>query len=225
MDLARLDLNHLIGLPLETDVRPSVVVVAEPVMARVEELTTHALSNRPDLNAMAREIEALRADVRASQAAWFPQVSFVGNYRYARPNPYIFPQEDAFTGTWDVGVSLSMNLWAGGRTRAEARQAKAQAAQQWEDARTSVEVAVRRQVPAIQHAEVALQVSQEGLEEAEEAFRVMRARFRQGGALTAEVLAAEAAYRRAEQQRAEAQADYAVAHAALQRVLGEISLE
>ena len=149
-------------------------------MARVEELTTHALSNRPDLNAMAREIEALRADVRASQAAWFPQVSFVGNYRYARPNPYIFPQEDAFRGTWDVGVSLSMNLWAGGRTRAEARQAKAQAAQQWEDARTSVEVAVRRQVPAIQHAEVALQVSQEGLEEAEEAFRVMRARFRRG---------------------------------------------
>ena len=154
----------------------------------------------------------------------YPQIDFQDQYYYARPNPFIVPQEDAFAGTWEVGVALSMDLWTWGRTRAQVDRAQAQRRQaqaQRDDVQAAVRLDVTRQVLAVRRAIEAVQVTEQGRQEAEAAYQNLQAQFQQGAALTAELLAAEATFRRAELRHAEARADYAIARAALRRALGD----
>ncbi|HMB89419.1 MAG TPA: TolC family protein, partial [Rhodothermales bacterium] len=107
--LARLTLNYRMGVPLGTEVHPSAEVQVEPLIDSAEVLVERAWQRRPDIGALASEVQALEASVAVARAGWMPQVNLVGTYSYARPNPYIFPQEDAFTGTWEAGVLVSMD--------------------------------------------------------------------------------------------------------------------
>ncbi|HMB90055.1 MAG TPA: TolC family protein, partial [Rhodothermales bacterium] len=110
------------------------------------------------------------------------------------------------------------------RTRAQTRQALAreeQAHARLDDLREAVRLEVMRHVIAVERAIAAVAVTRQGLQEAEEAYRVMRERVRQGMALTAEVLSAEVAYRNTQVRHTAALTDYAVARAALRRATGE----
>lgn len=222
--LARLTLNYRMGVPLDTVVQPSAEVQVVPLFESAEVLVARAWQQRPELSALSYNVQALEAGVAVARAGWSPQVNLVGTYSYARPNPYIFPQEDAFTGTWEAGVLVSMSLWNWGRTRAQTRQALAreeQARTQLDDLREAVRLEVMRHIIEVDRAIAAVEVTRQGLQEAEEAYRVMRERVRQGMALTAEVLGAEVAYRNAQVRHTAAQTDYAIARAALHRATGE----
>lgn len=222
--LARLALNDLMGLPLETEVVPEPLPDVFPSAGDPDALAELALQRRPEPAALAREIRAREAEVRALSGAGWPQLSLVGAYDYARPNPYVFPLEDAFNGTWEAGVRLSLDLFSGGRTNARARRARARVAEarvRWADARAAVRLEVMRAVLAVERAEAAAAVTEQGLAAAEERYRVERARFREGLAQTADVLDADAALRTAEQRRAAARAARAVADAGLRRTTGE----
>jgi outer membrane protein TolC len=171
-------------------------VQVEPLTESAEVLIERAWQRRPELSALAYEVQALEAGVAVARAGWLPQVNLVGTYNYARPNPYIFPQEDAFTGTWEAGVLVSMDLWNWGRTRAQTRQARAREEQvraQRDDLREGVRLEVMRHMIDVDRAM----------------------------ALTAEALGAEVAYRNAQVRHTAALTDYAVARAALRRATGE----
>jgi outer membrane protein TolC len=222
--LARLTLNYRMGVPLDTEVRPSGDVQVEPLTESAEVLIERAWQRRPELSALTYEVQALEAGVAVARAGWLPQVNLVGTYNYARPNPYIFPQEDAFTGTWEAGFLVSMDLWNWGRTRAQTHQARAredQARAQLDNLREAVRLEVMRHVINLDRAIATVAVTRQGVQEAEESYRVMRERVRQGMALTAEVLGAEVAYRNAQVRHTAALTDYAVARVALRRATGE----
>ena len=222
--LARLTLNDLTGLPLDTEILPDALPDVFPPVDDPAALTERALQQRPELAALAREIRAREAEVRAIRGEAWPEISLVGAYDYARPNPYVFPLEDAFNGTWEAGVRFSLDLWNGGRTSARTRQARARTAEaraRWADAQTSVRLEVLRAALAVERAEAASAVAEQGLAAADERYRVERARFREGLALTTDVLDAEAALRTAEQRLAAARAARAIAHADLRRTTGE----
>jgi len=222
--LNRLNLNYLAGLPLETQIRQTDSVVVHPLTNDLGTLTSLALQKRPDLGALSSEVKATQAEVQTAQSRWFPQINLMGQYNYARPNAYIVPQEDVFTGTWEAGISVSMNLWSWGITHQRVQQAKYRARQresQFNDFKESVRVEVRQQVLELERALKSVSVAQEGVREARSAFNVMQQRFRQGMALTAELLDAELTYRQAELRHVQALTDYAIARAALTRSIGQ----
>jgi outer membrane protein TolC len=65
-------------------------------------------------------------------------------------------------------------------------------------------------------------VAEENVREAEESFRIVSNQFEEGMALSADVLDAEEALRRARARRADALADKAIAEAAVLNALGRV---
>ncbi len=221
--MARLNLNFLTGLPLESEVRPSAAIEPKPLAEPVEALVARALSNRPELAGLEAQAQALGAGIAVAKSGRYPQVFLSGAYRYARPNQFIFPPADQFNGTWDVGVAVSFDLWNWGRTGAQVQQAQArqdQAERRLEQMRDLVRLEVNRRYLDVQRALEAVQVARQGVQAAEESYRVTRQRFGQGVALNAEVLDAEGAFRDAETRYQQMLADYAVARAELRHAVG-----
>lgn len=221
---ARLTLNRLTGRPLGAAVQPVAEAAAPPREAAPDSLVARALAARPALEALAAQVEALRAQTAATRGAWLPEVALTGRYVYARPNQYFFAEQDQFRGTWEAGALLRWRLWDGGARAAEAQRAEAllaAAEARLAYARQEVAVGVLQQHLDVERAREAVAVAGENVQAAAEAFRVARLLYREGAALTAQVLDAEQALRSAEGRQARARAALALAHAGLINALGQ----
>jgi outer membrane protein TolC len=220
---ARRTLNDQMGRPLDTPVALADTVRISQNERPVNALVERALQRRPDLRALRQTVQARTAAVDVAQADWFPQVALTGSYLYARPNEQLFPPEDRFQGTWTAGVELSWTLSLGARTDAATDRARAQRRQaryELQDRRTSVRAEVRTQAETVGEARTAVRAATTSLESARAAYRAVRSRFEEGMVVVSDLLDAERTLREARSQLAAAQADYALARAALARAVG-----
>lgn len=223
VQVSRLELNRLIGLPLTTDI----VAVDEPTPPAplaLDLLVTEAIETRPQLLAMAEQARALEAEVAASRGAWLPEVGAVGRYVHARPSPVNILQQDEFHGHWEVGLTARWRILDFGRPAATAgAQARLAAARaRLADAEQVVAVQVTRRYLEAQRSIEALEVATQHVAEAEESFQVVQAQFAEGAALPAQVLEAEQVLRAAQARLAQAAADVSVAQAAVLNVIGQV---
>lgn len=223
--VARLELNRLIGLPAGEE-----AALVEPegpnaVPFEMDGLLERARDRRPELQALSEQVNAQEAEMRALQGGWLPEVNLVGRYIYARPNQYFFAEQDQFRGTWEAGVALRWNIWAGGQRLNETSQARARlksAEAGLADMRDQVNIEVARHYMELERSVEAIEVAAAGVEAAEEAFRSARQQFEEGVALSSQVLDAEYSYRMAQARHAEAVADYEIAQASVWNALGQI---
>jgi len=220
---ARHTLNDQIGRPLDAQVVLADTVTIDSLSLDRSRLVQMATEQRPDLEALRRRVQARDAEVDVAQSGWFPQVALTGTYLYARPNEQLFPPEDQFQGTWDVGVQLSWRLSTGGGTDAATDRAQArrlQARYELQDRRRAVAVEVRTQVQNVEQARRAVRAAETSVRSARAAYRSVQSRAGEGMAIVSDLLDAERALREARAQLAAAQADYALARAALDRAVG-----
>ncbi len=221
---ASMALADLAGLPLDAVLEPSTplpVPAAPPLPAR--DLAAGALEDRPELRALRLRAEAASAAVGIARAERLPQVALSARYLYGRPNPRIFPSEDRFEDTWDIGLGLSFDLWDGGAAarrmdQAAARVREAEAALAL--ASDAVALEVRGALLALDEALALIGVAETGMRQAEEDLRVTRERFREGLALNTEVLDSEMALLEARLRHTQALAAHAIALAQLDRAVG-----
>ncbi len=222
--LAELELNRLTGLPLDA----SIIQVDEPseeALPSAVDLLEDVRAGNPTILALTAQVEALEAQLRATQGQWLPEVAAVGRYAYARPNPYFYLEQDEFKGSWEAGVALRWNLFDGGRRSAEASGARARlnrAQAELADVERQVELNLRRRYLEAERAREAADVAEVAVEEARESLRVVRRLYEEGAALTSQLLDAEQAYRQAETRRSRAVADRRIARAALLNALGRV---
>jgi outer membrane protein TolC len=225
MLVAQLELNRLLGRALDAPVQTVAEIEVEPVSEELETLVARAIEARPHLLALEEQVRGLEARVDAARGAWLPEITLVGRYVYARPNPYVFTEQNEFRATWEAGSALRWSLWDGGRRRAEtsATAARLDAAKaRLTDAREQVAVEVSRQVLELNRATEAVQVALQHVREADETLRVTIRQHEEGMVLAAAVLEAEEAARMAQARRAQARADYAIARAAILNALGQV---
>src|SRR5699024_7918479 len=225
VQVARLELNRLIGLPASAQTEPVPPDDPEILPFGMQELTQRALKQRPGLQALSERVGAREAQIDAVQGEWFPEISLVGRYMYARPNQYFFAQQDEFRGTWEAGVQLRWNLWSGGQRSAETRQARAQlrkAEAQLAEKREGVTVGISRQYLELKRAVESIDVAANSVEAEKAAYESAQRQFKAGAALSEQVLDAQHAYRKAEARHAQAVADYQIACAGLLQALGQI---
>lgn len=233
-ELSRTALNSLIGLPLGTEV--DLTTSAESQVSRLpagegpadepassRSLVDAALAGRPELKSADFRVEAFELAVKTARSGFYPQVFLTGNYYYLRPNPRYMPTMDKFNGTWDLGVSVSFDVWNWGQTKSQIEQARAQLAQA-RDARKLLEDQVVLDVTqsrlTLVQAREKIRIAGQAVGQAEENLRVTRERFRQGVALTADVLDADVALLQAKMSRTQAGIDLALAQARLEKALG-----
>jgi len=233
-ELTLTSLNSLIGLPLETDVELTTLAESQASRLPVEEtaleettkstaMIESALANRPELKSADFRIKASELGVKAAKAGFYPQVYLSGNYYYLRPNPRYMPALDNFKRTWDLGISVSFDVWNWGQTKSQAEQAKAQLAQA-RDARQLLEdqavLEVTQSRLMLVQARERMKLAAQAAGQAEENLRVTRERFKQGVALNTDVLDADVALLRARMNRAQAAIDLVLAQARLEKALG-----
>ena len=92
-------------------------------------LVTEALENRLEPHVLDENRKAIIEQSKVVRAGQYPRLDVFGNVNYANPNQRIFPQQDEFKFTWDVGVGLSWSPNDLGIARASARVIDSQVSQ------------------------------------------------------------------------------------------------
>jgi outer membrane protein TolC len=229
VDLRRLigtDPNAAIDLADRLDAAPVTGTVPVTDVKNEEEVATlveEARKQRPELRALTFRFEGAQARQDAAGTGLKPNIALAGGYDFAKPNPKIFPREDTWQTSWDIGVNVSWTFFDSGRTRAEVAEAAAAARaidERQKDLDTVVSADVRQRVLDLRSGQAAVRAADTGVRAAAEARRVLAERLAVGVATTTDVLVAQEQLLDAELARARALASVRLAEARLQRALG-----
>jgi outer membrane protein TolC len=223
--LAKLSLNNTLGIPLPTD-----ITLADTIQRNsddygsVDACLSKALEQRPELRGMEYRLKAGESAVTMARSGWYPQVYLVGNYLYARPNQRIFPSQDRFDNTWDVSLSVSLDIWNWGTTIHQTNQAQAQLAQAEDglsQVRDGITLDVTQNYLNYKQSGDRISVADKGEAQAEENYRITDEKFKSGLALNTDLLDAEIALLQSRWNRIQALVDHQLAAARLQRAMGQ----
>lgn len=211
---------------------PRNYAVGEDVFADAPELAQlppaeaayrEALTKRIELKVLSENETALRQQARVARAANYPRLDGQANALYANPNPRVFPQEEKFEATWDVGVVLSWTPTDIPQAQAQTAAAEARA-KELQASRAALAEALRLEVTqaltSAHEARHAIQASSHVLAAAEEGYRVRRELFRAGRATLVEVTDAETELTRARIDLVNAHIGARIALAELRHALG-----
>ena len=233
-DAARAELARLIGAPL--DARFDADGQLPPAPA--SDVTAGGAGSRPtpagepgppldpsraDREAQLLRVRAAEERVEAAEAGARPSLAVVAGFDYARPNPKIFPREDVWQSSWDVGINVTWSLWNGGRTAAEASEARQLAEatrQRLADLDSVIALEVRQRALDLESARAQVVTAAAAARSAAEAQRVVRERFEAGVATNSDLLDAQVDLLEAELDLTRARATVRLAEARLARARG-----
>jgi outer membrane protein TolC len=218
------ELRRLTGIAPDTPIEPAATLdPPDPVPADTAQLVEMALGSRSDRAGLERRVTAASERLQAALAEQRPAIAAAGGFDYARPNPRIFPRSTEWQTSWDVGLNLTWSLWDGGRTDAQAAEARAgleAARQRLADLDAAIELEVRQRRLELDARQSAIAAAEDALTNAAEARRVVAERFAVGVATSADVLDAQVALLQAGLDRTRALASARLAEARLARAVG-----
>jgi len=224
VDTVTIDLDRLLGLPEGTPIETADGLETPPPPSRdAQALVGEALTQRPELSALADRTVAAEERIAAIATARKPMVAVNSGVDWANPNPRIFPRADTWQESWDVSLSVSWQLFDWGRNaaeRTEARFAVAALNERRAETEQQIRADVRRQVLDLGTTQAALAPARLAVTAAQETQRVVADRFEAGVATTLDVLDAQLAVLQAELDRTRVLADLRLAEARLVRILG-----
>jgi outer membrane protein len=181
-------------------------------------------SQRAEIEAIAQRVAAADERIAAVEAGRKPILSLTGAVDYANPNPRIFPRDDRWRTSWELGVAASWTLWDGGRLTAEIAEAAAQSRAlraREEDLRAFIATDIRQRQLDLDSARAALEAATAAVTSSAEARRVVTERFNVGVATSTDVLDAHVVLLEAELARTRVLANIRLAEARLVRAVGE----
>ena len=225
VQLAMYILNNTLGLPLQTEIElASTINIMDRDWAPADQLIKTAFEKRPEVVGMNARVKAGEAGLSSARGGWWPQIYLVGNYYYNRPNQRYFPILDEFQNSWDVSIAVSFDLWNWNQTGHQTTQAQAQLAQAQEGlsmTKDGITLEVTQSYLNIQKAKERKVVSEQGVGQAEENYRMMDGKYKQGLVANSELLDAEVALLQAKLNLTQSLVDYELAIAQLSKAIGE----
>ncbi len=225
-DGARATLARLIGAPIDATFDPDAtldVPAGEPAASTAQALAEQAKSGRADRQALLFRTQAADERIDAARAGSRPQVAVAAGYDYARPNPNIFPRQDEWKPSWQLGFNVGWTLFNGGRTSAEVAEARSLSTavrEQLAELDTQIALEVRQRQLDLASAIAAVKPAADAVTSASEARRVVQERFAAGVATSSDLLDAQQDQLEAELGRTRALANVKLAEARLARALG-----
>ena len=222
--IAMMQLNNIIGLPLDTNLTLTTPLARRDApLKTLEEYKSSAIANRPDLAAARMKTESARAGHSASKGGFLPTVSLFADFLYANPNQRYQPMQEHWDSTWDIGIMVSYDLFDWGTTRSQVAQAdmrQSQAELAYDQALDGVELELSQNYLTLLQARERIAIANVGVEQAEESARVTKNRFHNGHATNTDVLDAELALLQSKLNYTVATADYEIAQARMQKLAG-----
>jgi len=182
-------LNNSLARPLKT--RVEVVDVREipreilDIHMDMEKAWEAAEKQRPEIQIVDATLKSLDLDEEAKKAEFYPQLFTQGSYDYTQ-NRYLTAQ-----GNWAATLGLGINLFSGGKTKAEVAKIKFQKEKLIEQRNQLVDeikLEVERYILDSKTALDRLQVTKDVVRQAEENLRINRVRYTEGVGTATEVL-------------------------------------
>ena len=168
-------INRMLGLDLGKPLS-----TAEPEKTGIElpgslqDAQARAMENRVELKQTDLRLDALRERLRAIRADFLPQAYLSGGFEY-QENRYMVHE-----GNWMLLAGLKMELFSGGRTRAELKKAELEI-QRLKEERQRISDLIRLQVKSawleLESARQRLRVTKQSIEQAEENLRLQKLRY------------------------------------------------
>jgi outer membrane protein TolC len=225
VQMARLALNSILSLPLDAEIQiASFPDSSSNAYPDLNPLILSALEKQPELKVLEYSLKAAQSNVNAAKSVYFPQVYLQSHYYYDRPNQRIFPAEDKFNDTWDLGITLSFDLWNWGKNSSQVEQARAKFLQV-QDAlaqlKDNITLEVTQNFLSLQEAQEAVSIARVARQQSEESHRIIREKFHLGLVKNSDLLDAEVELLKAQTNYQNAVIDFQLALANMRRSIGE----
>lgn len=165
----------------------------EPGPPPEEAAALAAVERRPDVQAVAAQVEEAEAGAALARTQSSPAVNLALGYALQTPSAFVA------RSSWNAGLTLTLPLGVGPRTRADARAAEAHAAAAragLEELRLGARLEVRQALNAVRSARRRRESAGRSVAAAQEALRISELRFQAGRATGLEVAAARASLNR-----------------------------
>jgi outer membrane protein TolC len=187
----KLRLARVIGLPTGQEFSLTTAAPYEPLAtAPLEEDLQRAYASRPDYLAAAQQVRSAEEFRRAATAEYYPTLDMAGNYGVAGIRP------GSSHGVFEVGATLNIPIFAGGRTHADVLEAEAslrQSRQQLENLRGQIDYDVRSARLDLTSAADQVEVARSSVELANQTLQQAQDRFAFGVTDNLEVVQAQQA--------------------------------
>lgn len=204
--------------PVELVEPTTLLTMSQKPMPDLAAATAVAASKRPEMAQVEHSARAAEHASTARYLALLPEVDAEGGY--VRTDGQLF----APPNQWFIGVRASWNIWEWGASFFQARAASHQAEASKIDRdneRRQVAVEVQTTAAQTEAAAVVVDVAQQAIGSAKEAYRVTEALLQAGSATTTDLLDAQSAFLTARLNLARAQYELAIQRVALARVMGD----
>ncbi len=200
--LARMNLCHVVGLPLISEV----TAVERPGVFQDEALPLPDLSSRPEVKLLMRQVDLKDQQVKLVRSEFLPQVGIGGNFAYAnglKLNDSKLLDHAAFSAV--VSVQVPIFHWGEGKNRVRSAMAEKRVAQlQQEELTGKMELEVQQALQAYQESVAAVELTNRSLSQAEENLRESRDRYDAGMETLSNLLEAQAMWQKAKAELVEA---------------------
>lgn len=195
LDVARAVFNKALGLKLDSQTEISTEEIhIQAVEYNIEDLINEAKENRDEIESLAFRLKAANENISAARSSLFPSLYLNGNYNYSNPNTRFQPLTAKFNDTWDVGITLSWDVWDWGSTSSKTTQAEEFAVQtqtSFEKLSDNIEVEVYQSYLNLIKAKEKVDVSKLSLKQASENYRITSEKYNEQLVTSADLIGAE----------------------------------
>lgn len=224
LQLANINMDLMLGLPTTTELVLDTSGVERKNDSRVLEDYMHAaLSNRNDMAAMDLRKKAAESGVKSVKGELYPSLALTGGY-IAADVPHVF----TVTNAMDIGVGVSYNIGSLWKNKAKVQQAQARV-KQLAIAESITDDNIRLQVNksylSLLSYRKKIEVYNKAVEQAQENYRIVKNKFDNSLATTADLIDADIAQLQARLSYTLARADAFVAYNKLLQTAGILSDE
>ncbi len=223
--LSAVSLNNTLGLPLGTEVELVSTIDYKPAeVTDYEKAIQRSLESRAEVSGTQLRIKAAEEGVRAARGGFLPTLALSGSALEANPNQRFVGRPAEFNFSWQLAAQLSWTVWNWNTSGYQVAQAEAQVAQA-EDALSMLKDGIKLEVTqnylTLQQSREKVAVAQQGVEQANENYRITNEKFKKGLALTSDLTDAETFQLQAKVNYVSSVVDYEIAQARLQKSIGE----
>ena len=220
VELAKSLFNTILGRGLNLPVE--VVDVFEVIEQdyELDQLLKEAQEYRPEIYKMKYSIEMAEAAIAATESNYWPQAGLFGKYKYHKGDePIIEWEED-----WMIGISVSVDIWNWGETKARVGQAKSALSELEHietQLRNGIALEVKGALLGLEEAKQRIKVSDKAVIQARESLKSAQIEYKNGRVDNVEVLAAQLALTQARTNHLEAIYKYILSQARLEKAVGK----
>ena len=219
-------LNTLLVLPVEAGIAYTGSLAYLPFTRTFEECLQIAFAKRPDLIMARKSVAIAEKDVSIARSGFLPRVDAEGGWATQGDSPSAAgsPNLPNNYNSWSAGVSAEWTAFSSGTTYYGVRQAKqnkSRLAAEEMNLRQEISHDIKSRLLKIAETAKRIKVTQKGLEQAKEAYRMADALYQTQVGIFSDVLDAQAKLTQAEANLTGAQADYLIALAGLYVAMGE----